>query len=116
MKNEIEIDGIKYIKKDEILKIELQKPIEGTPFIVGANYMLRTITMIYTGKLVAVYNKYLVLTNVAWIADTGRWADTVKTGDFNEVEPYPEKMRVNINVDTLLDSFIVDFDLPKNQK
>jgi len=60
------------------------------PWEVGKIYLIRTVTMIQTGRLVAVGEKELVLEDAAWIADTGRFADALKTGKFSEVEPFPD--------------------------
>ena len=57
---------------------------------LGANYLIRTVTMIDTGRLVAVTDHELVLEDAAWIADSGRFADALLSGEFNEVEPFPE--------------------------
>ena len=46
----------------------------------GKKYLIRTVTMIYTGKLVRVEGDYIVVTNCAWIADTSRWMK--RNGDF----------------------------------
>ena len=53
-------------------------------------YLIRTVTMIQTGRLIAVYPQELVLEDAAWIADTGRFADALKSLNFNEVEPFPD--------------------------
>lgn len=57
---------------------------------VGACYFIRTVTMFYTGRLVMVADQELVLKDAAWIADTGRFADSLKTLEFSEVEPFPD--------------------------
>ncbi len=56
---------------------------------IGAIYLIRTVTMIDTGRLVAVTAQELVLEDAAWIADTGRFADAVEKAEFGEVEPFP---------------------------
>src|SRR3990167_3501968 len=56
---------------------------------IGANYLIRTVTMIDTGRLVAVTEHELVLEDAAWIADTGRFAQAVEKAEFGEVEPFP---------------------------
>jgi hypothetical protein len=56
---------------------------------VGRNYLIRTVTMIDTGRLVAVTEHELVLENAAWIADTGRFFDSLQACTFAEVEPFP---------------------------
>ena len=58
------------------------------PWVVDQNYLIRTVTMIQTGKLVAVHPQELVLENAAWIADTGRFSNALQTGKFSEVEPF----------------------------
>ena len=59
------------------------------PFEIGANYFIRTVTHHHTGKLIQVTPTELVLENAAWIADDGRLTQSLKTGDFNEVEMFP---------------------------
>ena len=66
------------------------KCAETSPWIIGKAYLIRTVTMIQTGRLVVVTPQELVLEDAAWIADTGRFADALKTGNFNEVEPFPD--------------------------
>jgi hypothetical protein len=60
------------------------------PWEIGKNYLIRTVTMIDTGKLVAVGPQELVLESAAWIADTGRFTGALQTVTFSEVEPFPE--------------------------
>jgi len=86
------------------------------PFKIGKSYLIRTVTMIYTGKLEAVYDKELVISSAAWIAETKPWAESVKTGEFNEVEPYPDKCLVTIGRGAILDASPVDWKLPREQK
>lgn len=57
---------------------------------IGAIYLIRTVTMIDTGRLVAVTPQELVLEDAAWIADTGRFSDALKSLNFGEVEPFPD--------------------------
>ena len=57
---------------------------------IGEIYLIRTVTMIDTGRLVAVTEQELVLEDAAWIADTGRFSDAIKKAEFNEVEPFPD--------------------------
>ena len=57
---------------------------------IGDIYLIRTVTMIDTGRLVGVTAQELILEDAAWIADTGRFADAVKSAQFNEVEPFPD--------------------------
>lgn len=48
-------------------------PADGHPYKLGQYYAVRTLTMIQTGRLEAVYAGELVLSDACWIADTGRW-------------------------------------------
>jgi hypothetical protein len=57
---------------------------------IGKIYLIRTVTMIDTGRLVGVTEHELILEEAAWIADTGRFSDAVKKAQFNEVEPFPD--------------------------
>ena len=56
---------------------------------IGANYLIRTATMIDAGKLVAVTEHELVLEDASWIADTGRFGKALEKWTFNEVEMFP---------------------------
>lgn len=60
------------------------------PWEIGKNYLIRTVTMIDIGRLVAVTPTELVLTDAAWVADTGRFSECLKTGNYSEVEPFPD--------------------------
>lgn len=82
----------------------------------GKNYLIRTVTMIYVGKLVEQYDDVLVLTSCSWIAETSRWMDTIKTGSFDEVEPYYDDDLVCISRGAMLDAVIWRNELPKEQK
>ena len=56
---------------------------------IGQSYLIRTVTMIDTGRLVYFDEHELVLEEAAWIPDTGRFADALMKCIFNEVEPFP---------------------------
>lgn len=60
-----------------------------TPWPIGKNVLIRTVTMIQVGKLVAVTDQELVLEDAAWVADTGRFAQCLSTGSVGECEPFP---------------------------
>ena len=106
--------------KKELEKLEKQKKKVTTKtsgfYQLGEPYMIRTVTMIYTGRLIKSSSNELVLTEAAWIPDTGRWMSACRNGTFDEVEPYPEETEVIINRDSVLDLFKIDFKLPKEQK
>ena len=60
------------------------------PWQIGKIYLIRTVTMIQTGRLKRVTAQELVIEEAAWIADTGRFADGLKSLEFSEVEPFPD--------------------------
>ena len=60
------------------------------PYEIGQPYLIRTVTMIDTGIIVRVTAHEIVLTDAAWIADTGRFSEAIKKAEFNEVEPFPD--------------------------
>lgn len=86
------------------------------PYKINENYFIRTVTFHYTGKLVEVYDNELVLKNASWIPDDGRFADALKTGNFNEVEPYPCEEDVIIGRGAIIDATIFNHVLPHVQK
>lgn len=86
------------------------------PYTIGANYQIRTVTMIYTGKLLAVHPLEMVISDASWIADTGRFADACARGTYSEVEPYPEGRQVVIGRGAIVDAFVIEFPLPRTQK
>lgn len=75
--------------KQLVSLLNIQSRKEEHPWEIGKNYLVRTVTMIDTGRLVAVTPQELVLEDAAWIVDTGRFSDALEKVDFNEVEPFP---------------------------
>ncbi len=59
---------------------------------VGKCYFIRTVTMIDTGVLVSIDSHEVILKDAAWIADTGRFSNALKSLNFNEVEAFPDGM------------------------
>ena len=82
---------------------------------VGKNIFIRTVTMALTGRLVAVYDQELLLEDAAWIADTGRYANAVASGDFSEIEPYPDGKQVPVGRGAIIDAVEIST-LPRTQK
>ena len=81
---------------------------------IGKNYLVRTVTMIDTGRLVEVTDHELVLEDAAWIADTGRFADALASSSFSEVEPFPDG-QVIIGRGSVIDAVQIA-SLPRKQK
>jgi len=88
------------------------------PFEIGKNYFIRTVTMSHVGKLEAVYDDILVLSNASWVADTGRLSDAMKYGleaiESSEIEPFVND--IFIGRGALIDMTIYNFPLPTKQK
>jgi hypothetical protein len=84
------------------------------PYRIGANYFIRTVTHHHTGRLVEVTQQELVLEDCCWIADSGRFADALKSCEFNEVEPFP-KGRVIIGRGGVIDAVEIKT-IPTSQK
>lgn len=82
---------------------------------VGENYFIRTVTLYYTGKISAVTENEIILEKAAWIADTGRFTEAMKTGEFNEVEVYPKDTKVIINRSSMIDANKI-CSIPSKQK
>ena len=89
---------------------------ERNPWKVGEKYFIRTVTHHYSGLLVAVYPKELVLEKAAWIADDGRFMDCIRYGKLNEVEPFNKDDEVIIGRGAVLDATVWRHDLPIEQK
>jgi hypothetical protein len=64
---------------------------------------IRTVTSYYTGEVLEQNEHEIVLVKAAWIADTGRFAQAMATGAFNEVEPYPDEQEVCVNRGSIAD-------------
>ena len=84
--------------------------------LIGENIMIRTVTMIFTGRLVAVYPNELVITNAAWIAVTGRWQQFIADGSVDECEPYPDDHPVIVGRSGLIDATLWRAALPRVQR
>jgi hypothetical protein len=111
----ITINNVEYVKKGAF---EVPQPTRlessETYFEIGKGYLIRTVTMIDTGRVVAVNEHEIVLEDAAWIADTGRFSDALKSAKFNEVEPFPDGV-VIIGRGSVIDA--VRFEkLPREQK
>ena len=81
---------------------------------IGKIYLIRTVTMIDTGRLIAVTPHELVIEDAAWIADTGRFSDAVAKAEFGEVEPFPAG-RVIIGRGSVIDAVQIRV-APRSQK
>jgi hypothetical protein len=111
----MDINDLTIKQAKELAAMFTEKTSECHPYEVGRNYFIRTVTHYYTGRLESVYDHELVISDAAWIADTGRYADALKSGNFSEVEPYPEG-KVIIGRGAILDCSQLSTTLPRSQK
>jgi len=65
------------------------------PFKVGEKYLFRTVTHYDVGEITAINGAFVTLKDASWIPDTGRYHDCLATGEFDEIEPYPNGVFVN---------------------
>ena len=79
-------------------KLELIKAILGSScdskednsfWNVGSDYVVRTVTMIYLGKLKDINSTELLLEDCAWGPETSRWNEFLNGKAPHEMEPYP---------------------------
>lgn len=80
----------------------------------GKKVFIRTVTHHYTGLLAELDEGFLRLEKAAWIADDGRFADALASGNLNEVEPYPGDCLVAVG--SIVDVCEWTHDLPRTQK
>lgn len=105
--NELTLGQIKEIKS--MCGSKISKP---HPYKIGANYLIRTVTMIQTGRLVEVTDQELVLEDAAWIADTGRFSNALQKVQFEEVEPFPDG-QVIVGRGSIIDATQINGTLPR---
>ena len=114
MSKTIEISEETYEKlKDQLLADSSFKEINKLEDMVGEKFFFRTVTYHLTGKVKKVMGTILELEDAAWIADSGRFSDALKTGKLNEVEPCGVAF---VNVNSLTDFFPWIHKLPTEQK
>ena len=106
----------------EIQSLKLGEASESTlskykyQYPIDRNVIVRTVTMIYTGKLVEVTPTNLVLVDCSWIPETERFMQFVAEGKVRECEPYPDGLPVFINRGSLIDMCELVKPLPRSQK
>ena len=65
--------------------------------LIGKNVFIRTMAHHYTGHAVARDSMFLKLETAAWIADDGRFSESMKDADnFSEVEPYNKPVAIGL--------------------
>jgi hypothetical protein len=77
------------VKKSATKKRVSKKSAVASPIAVGNAVLIRCVTLYYTGRIVGLTDTEILIEDAAWIADTGRFAEALQSGQLNEVEPYP---------------------------
>jgi hypothetical protein len=101
-----------------IANVGLLQPSKRLPMPVGTKVFVRTVTHIFTGLVVETSEEEVAIEDACWVADTGRYADTLKKGEFGssgELEPYPSG-RVVLNRGAFIDWCVWEHALPRSQK
>ena len=57
---------------------------------IGKAYLFRTVTHYHVGRVKEILPDCYVLTDAAWVADTGRFNAALLSKKFSEVEPFPD--------------------------
>ena len=70
--------------------------------MVGTAFFFRTVTYHLLGRVKRTFGKFVELEDAAWIADSGRFMDFIKSGTVNESEPVSS---VFVNMDTVTDFY-----------
>jgi hypothetical protein len=100
----------------ELIKEQL-KDVEKTDLkdlndLIGRKWFIRTVTYHMTGRIIKILGNMLLLEDASWIADSGRFTQAIKEGKLQEVEPVGEAL---INLDTIVDMFPWNHNLPREQ-
>jgi hypothetical protein len=98
----------------KILGLSATKQTDDSHWKIGENYFVRTVTHHLTGRLLKVTQQELVVEDAAWIADDGRFSEAMKTGNFSEVEPYPDGELI-IGRGSIIDAFKIKT-IPRSTK
>lgn len=85
-----------------------------SPFEIGKKYFIRTVTLYMVGEVVDIKGNFIIFKSASWIADTGRFADFIKSGEADEVEPI--NATYGVATTAVVDFVEWNHSLPNNQK
>jgi hypothetical protein len=83
-------------------------------FVIGESVFIRTATYHQTGRVVGVSKLFVFLEDAAWVADSGRFSDALRTGMLSEVEPAEGIVRVALG--SIVDVYEWRHPLPRKQQ
>lgn len=92
---------------------ESQADVSQIKDFVGQKLFIRTVTYHLTGRVTKVVGNLIELEDAAWIASSGRFANAIKSGSLDEVEPVG---RAWVNLGSVVDMFPWNHALPQEQK
>lgn len=102
--------------KDQVLEEEdTALVINELDEFIGKKMLIRTVTYHLVGEIKNRLGNLFELKNASWVADTGRFMDSLKGGftDSAEIEPAGQCW---VNVETIVDMFPWKHDLPTKQQ
>jgi hypothetical protein len=111
--NELEINGTTYVKKGPVVMNQTTS-IQSMDDLKGRAWFFRTVTYHIIGFVVNVIGNKAVLTQAAWVADSGRFMNAIFDGTLKEVEPIGDNVIVDINMCSDIIPWM--HELPKKQK
>lgn len=83
---------------------KMVKYVEDNPYMeIGKEYFIRTVTHYLLGRLIWAGDKELVMEDVSWVADTGRFSEFIEGKTVNENEPFPRGQKVIIGRGAIVD-------------
>lgn len=113
MSKTLEISDETYEKIKAQLNADELIDISTLDDLVGQKLFIRTVTYHMTGKVVKRMGAFIQLEDAAWIADSGRFSDAIKSGKLSEVEPVGTAW---VNLSSVVDFFPWKHKLPAEQK
>ena len=82
-------------------------------FKISTCYLVRTVTFHFIGKVVGITDLNLVLDDVCWLADSGKFSNALLTGKIAECESVPDGHMVMLG--GIIDAAIWSHPTPKTQ-
>jgi hypothetical protein len=83
---------------------------------IGEEYFIRTDTHYYTGRLIGVTDKELLIEFAAWKPDDKKFGNDLDKAKLPEFFLYPRGHKVIIGRAHILDAFILEDGIPGRQK
>ena len=95
---------IKNMNDKKNVSVNIANEVSPNPhMVIGKDYFIRTVTNYFTGRLIWVGEKEIVLEDCACIPDTGRFNEFLAGKTVNEVEPFPDSAKVIIGRGAIID-------------